>query len=175
MKRSPITRKTPMKRGSSKLNRTAISRKAIKSAFDKDTISFQKDLNDKMQSKGVYGSFVTLKRTPMRRQSKRGRDGQTAYQKARKEFLAEHPYCIVHLIAKGQKKPATEVHHAKGRIGSFLTDKRFFLPVCHDCHLSVEASFRWASEHGFSFEKGKTIHDAAHADKCLEYQLRVRI
>lgn len=86
MKRTPLKRKTPMKRGGS-----------------------------------------TLKRTPLRKVSKKQAARNDLYGKQRKEFLAAHPQCAV---CGGQ---ATQVHHKAGR-GARTNDVSTFIAVCARCH-----------------------------------------
>ena len=56
------------------------------------------------------------------------------YRKKRDVFmkgkLCEFPDC---------KEKATDLHHAKGRVGALLTDVRYFKALCRKCH-------RWAEE-----------------------------
>jgi hypothetical protein len=50
-------------------------------------------------------------------------------------------------------KPATEVHHKKGRIGKLLTDVRWWLGVTSDCHKKIELNPDWAKEKGYSLSR----------------------
>lgn len=91
-----------------------------------------------------------LKRTPLKkkvykikpRSTKRAKQEQE-YNKKRKKILAERPICECGRIDENGKvcdRPATEIHHQKGRIGSLLTDERYMLPINAECHI-------WATEH----------------------------
>ena len=64
-------------------------------------------------------------------------------------FLESLIFCQV----KGCKGLATEVHHKKGRIGKLLTDIRYFLGVCRECHNKIELNPTWAKENGYSLNR----------------------
>jgi hypothetical protein len=66
------------------------------------------------------------------------------YSRRRKIHLAANPFC------KRCGNAATEIHHAKGRTGNLLTDARFFVALCHDCHMFVTANFNEACALGLS-------------------------
>jgi len=66
---------------------------------------------------------------------------------ARKEHLKENPYCA---ICAGK---ATTIHHKKGRIGSLLYDRRWFLSTCLGCHTIIERNPEWAKEKGYSLDR----------------------
>lgn len=71
------------------------------------------------------------------------------YLKVRKVFLQSLIFCEV----KSCKGLATEVHHKKGRIGKLLTDIRYFLGVCRECHNKIELYPLWAKENGYSLNR----------------------
>lgn len=81
---------------------------------------------------------------PIRRVSAKRSRENVLYLKAKLEYLNENPDC------KCCGASATDVHHAKGRIGSLLTDKRYFVALCRVCHNRVEENPIWAKEHGYS-------------------------
>lgn len=66
------------------------------------------------------------------------------YSVARREYLAEHPYCELCVPIKAyphdpplfeiRPQLANQIHHYRGRVGRLLTDKRFFRAACQDCH-----------------------------------------
>lgn len=83
---------------------------------------------------------MALRRTPIRRVSKKRAKDMVEYSRLRKEFLEQHPYCQAwnkirtHLnLVATLPPPSTEVHHIKGR-RSFYLDVRYFLAVCRDSH-----------------------------------------
>lgn len=68
------------------------------------------------------------------------------YKKARKAYLLEHPVCEV----RGCGKPSEQIHHERGRIGDLLTNDKYFLAVCAECHQKIERFPKWAKEQGYS-------------------------
>lgn len=48
------------------------------------------------------------------------------------------------------EKPATDIHHMKGRIGELLLDESNWLPVSREGHQKIELNPKWAKEMGFS-------------------------
>lgn len=70
------------------------------------------------------------------------------YYKARKEHLSDDPKCRI-----CRKKNATTIHHMKGRIGTLIYDKRWFLSACMPCHEEIELNPLWAKEQGYSITR----------------------
>jgi len=71
------------------------------------------------------------------------------YRVVRDEYLAthkvcEHPEC---------SNPSEDLHHAKGRVGSLLTDTRYFKALCRKCHRWVEENPTDAKSMGLSFSR----------------------
>lgn len=70
------------------------------------------------------------------------------YRKKRDAFmkgkLCEFPDC---------KEKATDLHHAKGRTGSLLTDERHFKALCRRCHRWVEENVIEAKRLGLSADR----------------------
>lgn len=79
-----------------------------------------------------------LRKTPLRRCSKKHARELRTYFTLRADFLAKHPQCEVARkgICTGR---AGEVHHTRGR-GKHLNDVSSFLATCAHCH-------RWVHEH----------------------------
>src|SRR5690606_24927367 len=73
------------------------------------------------------------------------------YRKVRDEFMKQHPTCQAKL--PGCTIKATDTHHAKGKIGDLLTDKRYFKALCRNCHRTVEESPEMAKEKGLSLNR----------------------
>jgi hypothetical protein len=46
------------------------------------------------------------------------------YSALKKSFLLRNPWCAVLPL-----RPATHIHHTRGRLGSLLTDERYWVPV----------------------------------------------
>lgn len=70
------------------------------------------------------------------------------YRKKRDTFmkgkLCEFPDC---------KEKATDLHHAKGRTGSLLTDERYFKALCRSHHMWVEVNPDDAKSMGLSLSR----------------------
>lgn len=77
-----------------------------------------------------------MKRTPIKRVSKKRQPQLRIYSKTRLQFLALRPYCQAcpKILMGGPLHKATDIHHMKGRHGSLLNDARFWLAVCRTCH-----------------------------------------
>lgn len=71
-------------------------------------------------------------------------DAMKDYNKQREVFLKDNPACGVCCGI------ASQVHHKRGRIGKDLNDKRYWLPVCPDCHRWIEEHPEVAKEMGYS-------------------------
>ena len=67
------------------------------------------------------------------------RDGYLATNK-----VCEHPEC---------KNLSEDLHHAKGRVGSLLTDVRYFKALCRRCHRWVEENPEQAKSLGLSLSR----------------------
>lgn len=67
------------------------------------------------------------------------RDGYLATHK-----VCEHPEC---------KNLSEDLHHAKGRVGSLLTDVRYFKALCRRCHRWVEENPEQAKAFGLSLSR----------------------
>ena len=86
---------------------------------------------------------------PIKKVSDKRKIENKDYLKVRKVFLQSLMFCQV----KRCKALATEVHHKKGRIGKLLTDTRYFLGVCRECHNKIELEPLWAKENGYSLNR----------------------
>lgn len=73
------------------------------------------------------------------------------YRKVRDQFMKDHPQCQARL--KGCTIKATDIHHARGKVGDLLTDKRYFKALCRDCHSYLEVHPNEAKEKGFSLSR----------------------
>lgn len=77
------------------------------------------------------------KRLPQVSQKRKAQN--SSYGKVSREYLAAHPVCECCVLRQKdgeniKPSPANQVHHKRGRISTLLTDTRFFLAVCSDCH-----------------------------------------
>lgn len=73
------------------------------------------------------------------------------YRKVRDQFMKDHPNCQAQL--QGCTIKATDTHHAKGKIGDLLTDKRYFKALCRSCHNYVETHPNQSKEMGLSADR----------------------
>jgi hypothetical protein len=106
-----------------------------------------------------------LKRTPLRKVSKkRAKDGKI-YSAKRKAFLESHPICQVwlaehaaqvfrELIMDGEamiytKYRSTDIHHMAKRTGSNYLDESTWLAVCRENHDRIHNNPAWARANGF--------------------------
>lgn len=51
------------------------------------------------------------------------------------------------------KKPTTDVHHKKGRVGSLFLDQRYWVALSREGHKYVEENPEWAKTNGFSLNR----------------------
>lgn len=83
--------------------------------------------------------MVDMKRSPLKRVSKRRATQNKVYAKVRAEYLDQNPDCEVCGF-----KQSTQIHHRRGRFGSRLNDTAFFLAVCFECHNTIHTDPIWA-------------------------------
>jgi len=79
-----------------------------------------------------------VKRTRLRPVSKKRAKQLRVYSKIRKVFL-DSKMCDACKV-----RPATEVHHRRGRIGSALLDESYFMAICRGCHSAIHNNPSWA-------------------------------
>jgi hypothetical protein len=114
-----------------------------------------------------------IRRTPIRRVSKKRKQALTEYYRRRERFLKEHPYCQVWLmeneIDEAQLKlgiisntdprykgltpynipKSTEIHHTKKPKKKYLNDETTWLAVSREMHDKIEQNKNWAREKGY--------------------------
>lgn len=66
------------------------------------------------------------------------------YSKLRKIHLLE-----VRVCEACRSRPATEIHHKRGRIGELLNDRTHWLSVCRICHNLIHRAPKWAAQQGY--------------------------
>ena len=71
------------------------------------------------------------------------------YSALRIEFLGKKENRICPIT----KKPTTDIHHKKGRVGSLLLDTRFWVALSREGHRFVEENPIWAKENGYSLDR----------------------
>lgn len=96
------------------------------------------------------------KKTPLpkpkkqiRKFSKKSLDQLKRYRVLRDKYLEENPICQY----PGCKSREVTLHHRAGRIGAFLTDKRFFSSLCWPHHQHIETHPEEAKKLGLSISR----------------------
>tara|TARA_R110000868_G_scaffold349488_1_gene610811 strand:+ start:59 stop:322 length:264 start_codon:yes stop_codon:yes gene_type:complete len=85
-----------------------------------------------------------MKRTPIRRVSKKRASQLRVYSKLRKEYLTQYPTCAV-----CQVRPSEHVHHKNKRTNEKLNDTKDWLNVCAFCHRTIHDNMVWARKLGY--------------------------
>lgn len=86
---------------------------------------------------------------PIRKQSKRYANQMRRYRRVRDEFLEDNPICQY----PGCNSREVTLHHARGRLGAFLTDKRWFRSLCWPHHQEIETNPALAKSLGLSYSR----------------------
>jgi hypothetical protein len=89
--------------------------------------------------------------TTIKKVSKKRQKENLEYFKVKEEYFKEHPYCEF----PGCRSKEITLHHKKGRIGSFLTDKRYFCSLCWEHHLWIETHPEQARQLGLSLKRNE--------------------
>lgn len=84
-----------------------------------------------------------MKRTPLRRVSKKRAKETKEYMEIRKDFMEKYPICEVCTKAK-----STDVHHKEKRGKNYL-EKDTWLSVCRSCHMKIHEQPAWARENNY--------------------------
>lgn len=106
--------------------------------------------------KGCWGKYlqgnaeseISSKVKTISRSSSKKDKADYLYAIARKSYLSAHPMCEAKI--PGCTLNATDIHHKRGRVGSFYLDITNFLAVCRACHGIIETHSVMAKEEGFS-------------------------
>ena len=86
-----------------------------------------------------------MKRSPLRKVSKKREKHYRAYLIMKPIFLKTHPYCEVPMCLNY----STSIHHRKGRTPhELMTDERFLMAICLRCHDKIHANPKWARTEG---------------------------
>jgi len=92
-----------------------------------------------------------MKRSPLRKRSKKRNKQEVEYSKLRLSYLESHPFCKTGLPKCTVK--ATDIHHIKGRTDEDLLDTTEWISVCRSCHIWIETHPIEATELGFRKSK----------------------
>lgn len=86
----------------------------------------------------------------LHRKSSKQRERDAKYLPIRDDYLAKHPLCEVCLKERANPpKRATEVHHKRGRMGKLLFDQRYFMAVCREDHVWIDANRAESRRRGY--------------------------
>lgn len=92
-----------------------------------------------------------MKRSPLKKRSKKRNKQEAEYFKLRLLFLDKHNFCQARLPQCALK--ATDIHHKKGRVNEDLIDDTEWMAVCRSCHHWIETHPVEATELGFRKSK----------------------
>lgn len=90
-----------------------------------------------------------MRRTPLRRVSKKRGKELREYSTTRKAYLLANPFCRVCNSRNLSTRLASDIHHKAGRNGKMLNDQAQWLPVCRGCHDHIHRHPAWARAFGF--------------------------
>lgn len=65
------------------------------------------------------------------------------YARAKRAYLKAWPWCeacALTAVGANPPRPATDLHHKRGRAGALLSDRRFFMSACRPCHDWIHAN-----------------------------------
>lgn len=88
-----------------------------------------------------------MKRSALRKISKKRVRHNLVYQKAKRIYMRDHPICEACIC-----HPSESLHHRKGRI-SHLSNPEFFMAVCNLCHQKIELNRKWDFEMGYLLDR----------------------
>ena len=89
------------------------------------------------------------------------------YKRMKGPYLRKNRTCKVSLLADtGRPKlvPASQIHHVRGRVGTLLIDRRFFLSVSGENHTWIHNNPEVARDFGFLCAKGQWNRAPADAE-----------
>lgn len=85
-----------------------------------------------------------MKRSPLRRVSRKQGERLAVYRVLKGHYFEEHPACEMPRC----KKWAEDIHHKAGR-GINTNNVEFFMAVCRTCHRKIHDQPVWAAEKGY--------------------------
>ena len=92
---------------------------------------------------------TTTKKSKLKPVSDKLKVQRIEYKTKRDTFIQQNPVCQF----PNCTQKATELHHAKGRIGKNLTDESTFRALCHDHHAYIELNPIQAKKLGLSLNR----------------------
>lgn len=100
-------------------------------------------------AKKIKQPIVVKNTEPIKRLSKAQMKRLAQYRVVRDEYLAEHPVCEY----PGCNCTDVTLHHKDGRIGAYLTNKKFFCSLCPKHHRFAEENPVIAKTMGLSEDR----------------------
>lgn len=88
---------------------------------------------------------------PVKKVGDKLKEDLKVYRKEARKFITTHNKCKMNM--KGCEIEARCVHHAKGRLGDLLLDKRYWIPSCYHCNLQVEIKDAEARSKGLKLSR----------------------
>jgi hypothetical protein len=88
---------------------------------------------------------------PIRSRSPKRASQEAKYNKNRLKYLEKNELCLARLL--GCTYYTTDIHHKQGREGDLLLDESKWLPVCRNCHDTIEMNPLMAKEHDLSLSR----------------------
>ena len=70
------------------------------------------------------------------------------YAVARDQYLKDNPMCERCKIERSD-----QIHHKKGKVGSMLYNKTYFMAVCFECHRYIEDNPNESKQKGWSLNR----------------------
>lgn len=123
----------------------ALDKKLIsKLCFEAPYFCYQKRQQKKYQEKQI-----TVKKAPIKSVSVRMMEKLRLYRKLRDEFFEREPVCQF----PGCSSREVTLHHGRGRVGTFLTDTRYFRSLCWPHHQFCEHNPAEAQRLKLSFKR----------------------
>ena len=85
-----------------------------------------------------------MKRTPLRRCSKKHAKELATYSILRRSYLSEHPKCEM----DGCRNQANQIHHKEKR-GKNLNNIDTWMACCLQCHAKIEDNKTWSRANNY--------------------------
>jgi len=96
------------------------------------------------KQRGITITNDSKKKKPIRKMSKKLSKQTTVYNKVRKIYLEQNPFCEC-----GCGSLATEIHHKNGRENERLVNVDFFMAVARFCHTEIHLNPKNSRELGY--------------------------
>jgi hypothetical protein len=111
-----------------------------------------KELSEQPRRQWLAGKRQWKDRAPLKKQSRATKKLYGKYYEIQAKFLELNPGCAICLARGLSSRPATEVHHIRGRSPKLLCDTLFFCPSCFQCRSWPHDNPRQAREVGILAE-----------------------